>query len=46
MSALYFYLIASEREAIQLMVQNKSGFCHCFTYRNHNQERSSQERVS
>jgi hypothetical protein len=46
MSALYFYVIASEREAIQLMVQHKSRFCHCFTYRNHNQERSSQERVS
>ncbi|MEN9754081.1 MAG: hypothetical protein RLZ07_463 [Pseudomonadota bacterium] len=45
MSSLCFYVIASECEAIQLMVQNKSGFSHCFTYRKHNQERSSQERV-
>ena len=46
MSALLLPVIASESEAIQLMVQNKSGFSHCFAYSNHNQERSSQERVS
>ncbi len=46
MSSLCFYVIASEREAIQLMVRNKSGSFHCFANRKHNQERSSQERVS
>jgi hypothetical protein len=46
MSALHSYVIASEREAIQLMVQNKSGFFHCFADRAHNQECSLPECVS
>ena len=46
MSDLFSSVIASECEAIQLMVRNKSGFFHCFADRTHNQERSSQERVS